>query len=230
MAKLKLFIENFLIYGLGGVIGKFIPVVMVPVVTRLMPDSGYYGVSDMTNTIVSFASALAVMGMYDAMYRMFFEKEDDSFKRTICSTALFFTLCSSLVVAAALVLWRNIIARIAFADTKYISLVWLVAVTTLSSSTNTIISAPTRMQNKRKVYLVTNFIGPFISYGIAVALLLSGHYIIALPMGHILTGLIMECAFGVMNRSWFSLKRVDLKLLKPLLKIAIPTLGGLFQQ
>ena len=67
MKKLKLFLENFLIYGFGGIISKVIPLIMVPIVTRLMPDTSYYGISDMAGTVVSFANAIAVMGMYDAM-------------------------------------------------------------------------------------------------------------------------------------------------------------------
>ena len=94
MNKLKLFIENFLVYGLGGVISKIVPLIMVPIVTRLMPSSDYYGLSDLSNTVVQFASALAIMGMYDAMYRMFFEKEDDEYKKNICSTAFSFTFNS----------------------------------------------------------------------------------------------------------------------------------------
>ena len=84
MNKFKLFIENFLVYGLGGIISKIIPLIMVPIVTRLMPDTTYYGISDLSNTVVSFGSAIAVMGMYDAMYRMFFEKDEDSYKKTVC--------------------------------------------------------------------------------------------------------------------------------------------------
>ena len=98
MKKLKLFIENFLVYGLGGIISKIIPLIMVPIVTRLMPSSEYYGISDLSNTVVSFGSALAIMGMYDAMYRMFFEKDDEQYKKTICSTALCFTIITSLIV------------------------------------------------------------------------------------------------------------------------------------
>ena len=64
MNKVKLFIENFLVYGLGGIISKIIPLIMVPVVTRLMPSTEYFGISDLSNTVVSFASAIAVMGMY----------------------------------------------------------------------------------------------------------------------------------------------------------------------
>ena len=76
MSKAKIFIENFFVYGLGGVISKIIPLIMVPMVTRLMPSESYFGISDMSQTIISFTTDLAVLGMYDAMYRMFFEKED----------------------------------------------------------------------------------------------------------------------------------------------------------
>ena len=77
MKKTKLFIDNILIYGLGGVINKIIPIIMLPIVTRLMPDTTYFGINDLQSTVVSFASAIAMLGMYDALYRMFFEKEEN---------------------------------------------------------------------------------------------------------------------------------------------------------
>lgn len=97
-SKFSLFIENFVVYGIGGVISKVIPLIMVPIVTRLMPDSSYYGISDLSNTVLSFGSALAVMGMYDAMYRMFFEKDDENYKKEICSTAMSVTFVTSFIV------------------------------------------------------------------------------------------------------------------------------------
>ncbi|MCJ0576650.1 hypothetical protein, partial [Enterococcus cecorum] len=98
MRKLKLFLENFLIYGLGGVISKFIPLAMLPIVTRIMPNRAYFGISDLSNTLIQFSSALAIMGMFDAMYRLFFEKDDDEFKKDVCSTTLVFTITMSAFV------------------------------------------------------------------------------------------------------------------------------------
>ena len=65
---------------------------MVPIVTRLMPSTEYFGLNDLSETVTSFASALAIIGMYDAMFRMFFEKEDENYRKTVCSTTLTFTL------------------------------------------------------------------------------------------------------------------------------------------
>ena len=224
MNKLKLFVENFLIYGLGGIISKLIPLIMVPIVTKLMPTTDYYGISDLSNTVVQFGSSIAIMGMYDAMYRMFFEKDDEEYKKNICSTALVFTLATSLVVFLVMLVCKNMIAAHFFSDRKYAYVVYLSAMATLVGATNSIISAPTRMQNKRKIFLVTNTVGPLLSYSIAIPMLLAGHYIIALPLSSVISGITMEAAFGIMNHRWFMLKGFDTKLLKQLLVIAVPLL------
>lgn len=224
MNKLKLFIENFLVYGLGGVINKIVPLIMVPIVTRLMPSSDYYGLSDLSNTVVQFASALAIMGMYDAMYRMFFEKDDEEYKKSVCSTALVFTLFTSLIVFVVLVILKEQIAQWFFSDRKYAYIVYISAMATLVGATNSIISAPTRMQNKRKIFLITNTISPLISYGISIPILLAGYYTIALPLAAVISGVTMELTFAVLNHSWFDPRKFDFSLLKQLLVIAIPLL------
>lgn len=224
MSKLKLFVENFLVYGVGGVISKIIPLIMVPIVTRIMPDTSYYGLSDLSNTVVSFGSALAVMGMYDAMYRMFFEKNEQEYKRDVCSTTLLFTIGTTIIVFALMILGRKYISKYFFGGEKYVYLVYLSAFATLVSATNQIISAPTRMQNKRKIYLVTNTVGPILSYAIALPLLFEGHYIIALPLATVLSGITMELSFLFLNKRWFRIGRFSKVILKQLLIIAIPLL------
>lgn len=224
MSKLKLFIDNFLVYGIGGIISKIIPMIMIPFVTSLMPNTDYFGISDLSNTVVSFGSAFAIMGMYDAMYRMFFEKDDEQFKKTVCSTALVFTVFTSIIIFAAMLLCRELIAQYFFSDKKYAYVVYLSAMATLVGTTNSIISLPTRMQNKRKVFLIANTVGPIISYSIAIPLLLAGYYVIALPLAAVCSSVTIEIVFAVMNGKWFDLKRFDRKLLKQLLVIAIPLL------
>lgn len=224
MNKLKLFVENFLVYGLGGVISKIIPLIMVPIVTRLMPNTDYFGISDLSNTVVQFGSAIAVMGMYDAMYRMFFEKEEESYKKSVCSTAMVFTLITSIVVFIFMIICKDMMAQYFFNDKRYAYVVYLSAMATLVGATNSIISAPTRMQNKRKVFLVTNTISPLLSYSISIPMLIAGYYVIALPLAAVISGLTMEIIFGVMNREWFDPRRFEGKLLKELLVIAIPLL------
>lgn len=222
MNKVKLFIENFLVYGLGGVISKIIPLIMIPIITRIMPNSTYFGISDMSNTIISFASALAILGMYDAMYRTFFDKDDEEYKKNVCSTTLLFTLTTSIIVFGIMILLKEKISKIFFGSIEYQRIICITALATLVTATNNIISAPTRMQNKRKVFLIVNTVSPFLSYSIAIPLLLKGHYLIALPLASVISGIIIEVTFTCMNHKWFSIKKLDKKMLKQLLMIAIP--------
>ena len=224
MGKVKLFLENFFVYGLGGIISKLVPLIMVPIITRLLPDTSYYGISDLANTLVSFGSAIAVMGMYDAMYRMFFEQDDTQFKVRVCSTAFSFTIISSFTVALIMILFRSPISKYFFGERTYQYLVYICAMETLVGATNNIISAPTRMQNKRKVFLVTNTVSPLLSYGISIPLILKGYYVIALPLAALVSAICMEISFYFLNHEWFTWNNRDLKLLKQMLVIAIPLL------
>ena len=163
MNKFKLFMENMIVYGIGGVISKIVPLIMVPIVTRLMPNSTYYGISDLSNTIISLASAIAVMGMYDAMYRMFFEREEKEYKKDICSTTITYTIGASIVISVLMIIFRAPISQLFYGDRQYENMVYICAAATLVNATNSIISAPTRMQNQRKIFLITNTVSPMLS-------------------------------------------------------------------
>lgn len=224
LSKAKLFVENFVVYGLGGIVNKIIPLIMVPIVTRIMPNAMYFGISDLSSTIVSFASALAIMGMYDAMYRMFFEKDEEEYKKSVCSTALFFTLGMSLIIFLLMIFTRERIAEWFFKDAGLVYLVDIAATATLVSAANAIIAAPSRMQNKRKIFLAANTFGPLISYSLAIPLLLRGYYITALPLAGLFSAISVTFAFSFLNRKWFNFREFDKKLLTQLLAIGVPLL------
>ncbi|OUN25660.1 oligosaccharide flippase family protein [Blautia sp. An81] len=222
MGRFKLFLENILVYGLGGVISKAVPLIMLPIITRLMPDTFYFGLNDISTTIVSFGSAIAVLGMYDAMFRLFFDKDNEEYRKTICSTTLAFTSGLSILVFCVLILFRNFWTEIFFSDRRFVNLLILSAMSILIGATNSIVSAPTRMRNQRKIFLVTNTLSPIISYAISIPLLVKGMYVVALPLAAVISALTIEVIFAILNRNWFSIRRINFSCLKPLLVIAIP--------
>ncbi len=222
MKKLKLFLENFIIYGFGGIINKLIPLIMIPIITRLMPDKTYFGISDMANAIVSFGAAIAVMGMYDAMYRMFFEKDDQEYKKKVCSTTVVFVYVTAVIVGVAVVFARNMLAKYFLGSTECAFIIYYVAFNVMTDTVNTIIASPTRMQNHRKTYLTTNAVGPLISYAMSIVLLKQGYYYIAMPLGLLCSSLTIHVIYLIINRKWFSLKLFDFSLLKTMLPIGLP--------
>lgn len=226
MSKARLLLENIVVYGFGGVIGKVIPLIMMPVITRMMPDSTYFGISDLSSMIASFGSALAIMGMYDAMFRMYFEKDDEMYKKKICSTTLAFTFFTSVVVFLLMLLSRRVLAEKVYRNGLLANIVLLPALHTLTGATNTIVAAPTRMQNRRRVFLITNAVAPLLSYSIAIYLLLNKHYLIALPLSGLMSAMMMEAVFFLLNRSWFHIGMIDRSLIRPMLAIGLPLLPG----
>lgn len=224
MKKFKLFVENFFVYGIGGIISKIIPLIMLPIVARIMPNTEYYGINDLFSTVCSFAGAIAVLGMYDAMYRLFFDKDDKNFRRDICSTALVFSGCVSCFVALLLILCRNGLSVLAFGDKKYSYLMYFAAFSVVLHVINLITAAPTRMQNRRGIFLITNTLSSVFSYVLAILLLYMGYYIEALPLANIISLSLISIVFILLNRKWFSFKRYNKKYLGELLKIGLPLL------
>lgn len=222
MNRLKLFLENFLIYGLGSVLSKAVPLLMLPIITRLMPDTFYFGLNDMSSVVISFGSALAIMGMYDAMFRMFFDKDDKEYQKAICSSAFGFTIITSVIIFGILIMFRKQFADLFFDSPQYMNLLFLSAISILIGSTNTIVSAPTRMNNQRKRFLIINTISPIISYSISIPLLINKMYLIALPLAGVISACFTEIIFAVLNRKWFSFKSIKFKYIKQMLVIALP--------
>ena len=222
--KVRLFIENFVVYGIGGAISKIVPVVMLPIITRLMPDTFYFGLNDLSLTLISFGQAIAIIGMYDAMYRMFFEKEDDGFKQEVCSTALAFTLGTSAIVFLIIIVLKSWFSKLVFSDSQYTNLLILSAISILIGSTNSIIAAPTRMENKKKTYLLINIISTVASYAISIPLLIKGYYVIALPLASVIVALSSEAVYIAINKRWFSVKKFNKNYLVQMLRIAVPLL------
>ena len=222
MNKLKLFIENFIIYGFGGIINKLIPLIMIPLITRMMPDKNYFGISDMANTIVSFGTAIAVMGMYDAMYRMFFEKEDREYRRSVCFTVLVFVFFSAIIVSLLMVVFKDALSRRFLSSSDYSFIIYYAALNVFLDSVNVVIASPTRMQNHRKTYLVINMISPIIAYTLSIILLGMGHYLIAMPVGLVVSSFIICITYICINRGWFSRGTFDAGLLKTMLPIGLP--------
>ena len=223
MSRARLLIENFLIYGLGSIASKIVPFAMLPVVTRLMPGTEYFGLNDLQCTIVSFASAIVLLGMYDAMFRMFFEREDDlGFKKKVCSTAFFAVLIASIIGAALLFAFKDLIASVFFRSVDYTVLVLIASGSTMVSACNSILAAPTRMMNKRLVFVAMNCVIPILSYAISIPMLLAGEYLVALPFAAFMSNMVSCLVFFLLNRTWFSISCFRLKLFREMLKIGLP--------
>ena len=222
MNRKKLFLENFFVYGLGGMIGKIIPVIAIPIIARLMPDSSYIGINDMAFSLTSFIGCICRLGFYEALFRLFFECDEHQYHLDICYTTLTSTGISAIIGAIIVLAFRKLLAFYFLGDVGAESIIYFVAITIVVDVTNMIISAPTRIQNDRKTYLLMNMLSPAISYLAAIPLLLNGYYLFALPISSLLSGLTTELLFYLKNRKWFRGGKFDKMMFGELVKIGIP--------
>jgi O-antigen/teichoic acid export membrane protein len=226
--RARFFLENFFVYGLTGVLGKIIPVLMLPVVTRLIPDASVYGVADLLRIIVSFASAFAVLGMYDAMFRVFFDEESTEFKKRVCSTAIIVVAVSSLCVGGLIMLFSGFISEAIFSSGTLQPWVCLMGFQTILSGFDSIISAPTRMQNQRRVFVVMSVLLPVISYSVSIPLIVFVNPLLGLVIGGFTSAAAKVLVFGWLNKNWFSPYLFDGRLAKEMLKIGVPIVPAFF--
>lgn len=222
MSRKKLFLENILVYGLGSAMNMVIPFIMLPIITRLLPSSRYYGINETVTIFVSFGSAIAIMGMYDAMYRFFFDNEDPTYRKEICSSTLYTLVLTGFLIMLITVIFKKTLASLLFSDTIYAPLVVIAGLNIWITSINTIVAAPTRMRNQRLRFLVIQTLTPVVSYSLSILLILKGEYVYALPVASLVSNIMVCISFYVLNKHDFSIKCFNVTSLKPMLRFGVP--------
>ena len=221
--KIKLFLENFIFYGGLSMLQKVLPFITLPIITRLLIDPSTYGIADMFNLIISFGSALAVLGIYDAIFREFFEEKDNKeYQKKVTSTGMNIVLISGLIIMILVIIFRSFLGKKLLGNEIYSNLIVLSGVGIYLSAISSIVSVPTRLRNQRKVYLIRGLTFPIIGFGITITSIKLGYTYEALIYGTIGMSIISVISFYFINKNDFSLKIFDKKVAKELLKIGLP--------
>lgn len=221
--KIRLFLENFIFYGGLSMLEKALPFITLPIITRLLVDPSAYGIADMFNLIISFGSALAILGMYDAIFREYFEdKNNKEYQKRVTATGMNIVLFSGFIIMVGVVIFKNFVGKQIFGSLEYSNLVILSAIGIYLSAINGIVAAPTRMRNQRRIYLIRGITFPVLGFLITIVSIRLGYTYEALIYGTIGMSLISVMSFYYLNRRDFSIKIFDKKIAKELLKIGLP--------
>ena len=218
----KLFIENFLAYGAINALDKIVPLIMLPIVTRMLTDTADYGRFDMFNTIVSFGSSFAILGIYDAMFREYFEKDASHYKSLVTSTAVKIVFISSIVISLLVAGFSAQISELFLGDTEGIKIVLWASLGVFLGANKAIISAPTRMKNQKRVYVFSGISYSIVYYAAAFALIKMGWSYDALIFGSLIASLYSLFFFFILNHKDFEFKLFNNTVSNELLKIGVP--------
>ena len=222
MSRAKLFLENFFAYGFINILNKIVPLILLPVVTRLLPDTSAFGIFDMYNVIVGFATPLAILGLYDAMFREFFEKDDQQYKYNVTATAERIVFLSSVTITLILMLFSKQFSAMFFSSDNYKDIVVYSGVALIFSANVSIIQAPTRMLNKRRIYVISGLLQSLGYYMFAILLIKLGFSYYGLIYANILTTVALLMFFWFQNKKFFLDGTFDKNIAKELFKIGLP--------
>lgn len=224
LSRFKLLIENFFAYGIINILNKIVPLLMLPIVTRMLPHTDDFGRFDLFNMIINFGSSFAVLGVYDAIFREYFEKDDLQYKMKVTSTGMQIVLLSSFVVMLILIVFNQAFSQIFLGDTSSTLIIVTAAIGVFLSANKNIISAPTRMQNRRTIYVVSGLSNSIIYYVFAILLVYIGLGYQGLIYGNLIASLGILLFFWILNKKEFHFKLYDKEIAKTLLKIGLPIL------
>lgn len=226
MSRKKLFAENIFAYGFINILNRVIPFLLLPIITRLLPDASDFGVYSMYTTIVGFGTPIAVLGLYDAMFREFFEKDDIQYKYNVTTTTQRMVLFSSLVAFFILLLLNKFFSNVFFGHMKHGNIVILAGIGVLLGGITSPIQAPTRIQNQRRIFIVSGILSSLVTYLLALVLIYYRFSYYGLIYSSIISSTVILVYFGIINRKFFTKGFFDTSIAKELLKIGLPILPG----
>lgn len=222
MERAKLFVENFLAYGLVNVLNKFIPLLLLPIITRLLTNPAAFGIYDMYHLIIEFGSPLAMLGIYDAMFREYFEKEDQEYSYNVTTTANYINLASSMIIGFILLVFSIPFSKLVFNTTEHWGIVVFSAIALVITNNTTIFSAPTKIENKRRIFAYSGIIRSLAYYVLAVILIYFGYSYFGLIYANIISSVVVLGYFWILNKKYFMKGKFDKQIASELLRIGIP--------
>jgi O-antigen/teichoic acid export membrane protein len=190
----------------------------------MLPDASDFGVYSMYTTIIGFGTPFAILGLYDAMFREYFEKDDQKYRYDVTTTTQRMILFSSIIIALILVLFSSKLSVLFFGTTEYYSILILAGIGVFIGANKSPIQAPTRMQNQRKVYIFSGLLSSISMYAIAITLIYLGFAYFGLIYASIFSALLLLIFFWIRNYKFFLKGSFNKTLAKKLLKIGLPLL------
>ncbi|MBI2857842.1 MAG: polysaccharide biosynthesis protein [Chloroflexi bacterium] len=106
------------IYGLGAIASQAVNFLLIPVYTRYLAPADY-GALEIFHTTLAILGIIATLGLWQGLFRHFFEYDTEEKRRTAISTAFFFSLAFGAIFCLTLVLYADSIARLLFGSEAY---------------------------------------------------------------------------------------------------------------
>jgi O-antigen/teichoic acid export membrane protein len=105
-AHLKQLVSESIVYGLAGVLTRFLSFLLVPVYTRIfLPDD--YGVMSLVTNTIGLVAIFVVFGLDSAAARWFYDTDESEQQKRTIATWAWFQIVVSTVIGGAIVVFSD---------------------------------------------------------------------------------------------------------------------------
>ena len=112
--------------------------------------------------------------MYDAMFREYFEKEDQQYRYNVTTTAQRIVFINSIIVSVILIVFSSFFSVLFFGNVSNQIIVIFAGIGIMLFPNQNIFQTPTRIQNKRKVFIFSGLLNSGIYYFLSIVLIING--------------------------------------------------------
>lgn len=224
MSRKKLFIENMLSFGLINLLTKIIPFLLLPIITKALPNPSDFGIYSMFQTITGFGVPIALFGISDAVFREYFKSDDEERKKDVIRTSNIIILITTTAVTLFLIIFREALSVNIIKNPIYDNIIILSALTIFFSTISSNIQLISRLKNKIKVFALTGIISALVMYGLSLYLINIGYSYYGLIYGNLITAILMLFFFAKINFKDLLVGSFRKDIAKALIKIGLPLL------
>lgn len=108
-SMLKKLAGESLVYGLSGIISRFVGVFLIPIYTRFFVPADY-GIISLVTNLFGLLTFLAILGLDDGIHRWYYETEDEDDRKKTLNTFLWSYFALAAFFSSSLAIFHNFFA------------------------------------------------------------------------------------------------------------------------
>ncbi len=226
--KIKRLGKDSLIYGLGGMVSKFIGFLLLPIYTRIFSPSDY-GIMDIIATMTALMGIILTAGTETALSYYFYKYSDPIERRRTVTTIALYLLIINVLIVSGVWLAAEKITMLAFGDIVYSAVLRIAILSVPFSSLVDLNLNILRLNRKPWAYIafsVSQFILTVMLNIYLVAILRVG--VVGVFWTNLITAVFYSIIGIVVNRSYFSFRSFTRRRLVEILRYGLPlVIGGI---
>lgn len=207
----KLF-RQMSVYGIGGLLTKFIQFLLLPLYTRVFAPSEY-GILEIVYLVGNFLAIIFGLMIRSGYVRYYYTFSKELEKRTLFNSALWFIIISSIFFLFLLEFLINRIELEIFQFSDQGLLIRLIAISTILTTVNQLFYGDLQVREEANRYILINLLGLLVTLSLTI-------YIVVFLKLSVAGVLMARIIGGIFELIWLALLTVKL----PVLSYSFPLL------